>query len=91
MLRGRGRGGGEYTVLEVKGYPGDVVQYIGEVPPGLNRKCLGGNRNLLLGLAENLLLFQHRMLLCIQVQSLPLVGNSASEHTTVTVVTPLLD
>lgn len=40
MLRGRGRGGGEYTVLEVKGYPGDVVQYIGDVPPGLNRKCL---------------------------------------------------
>lgn len=41
MLRGRGRGGGEYTVLEVRGYPGDVVQYIGDVPPGLNRKCLG--------------------------------------------------
>lgn len=41
MLRGRGRGGGEYTVLEVKGYPGDVVQYIGDVPPGLKRKCLG--------------------------------------------------
>lgn len=41
MFRGRGRGGGEYTVLEVKGYPGDVVQYIGDVPPGLNRKCLG--------------------------------------------------
>lgn len=40
MFRGKGRGGGEYTVLEVKGYPGDVVQYIGEVPPGLNRKCL---------------------------------------------------
>lgn len=41
MFLGRGRGGGEYTVLEVKGYPGDVVQYIGDVPPGLNRKCLG--------------------------------------------------
>lgn len=40
VFRGRGRGGGEYTVLEVKGYPGDVVQYIGDVPPGLNRKCL---------------------------------------------------
>lgn len=40
MFRGRGRGGGEYTVLEVKGYPGDVVQYIGDVPPGLNRNCL---------------------------------------------------
>lgn len=40
VFRGRGRGGGEYTVLEVNGYPGDVVQYIGEVPPGLNRKCL---------------------------------------------------
>lgn len=40
-MRGRGRGGGEYTVLEVRGYPGDVVQYIGDVPPGLNRKCLG--------------------------------------------------
>lgn len=44
MFRGRGRGGGEYTVLEVKGYPGDVVQYIGDVPPGLNRKCLGGKK-----------------------------------------------
>lgn len=28
-------------MLEVKGYPGEVVQYIGDVPPGLNRKCLG--------------------------------------------------
>lgn len=28
-------------MLEVKGYPGDVVQYIGDVPPGLNRNCLG--------------------------------------------------
>lgn len=44
MFRGRGRGGGEYTVLEVKGYPGDVVQYIGDVPPGLNRNCLGGEK-----------------------------------------------
>lgn len=26
-------------MLEVKGYPGEVVQYIGDVPPGLNRKC----------------------------------------------------
>lgn len=40
VLRGRGRGGGEYTVLDVKGYPGDVVQKSGEVPPGLKRKCL---------------------------------------------------
>lgn len=47
MFRGRGRGGGEYTVLEVKGYPGDVVQYIGDVPPGLNRKCLEKTLHLL--------------------------------------------
>lgn len=40
VLRGRGRGGGEYTVLDVRGYPGDVVQKSGEVPPGLKRKCL---------------------------------------------------
>lgn len=40
VLRGRGRGGGEYTVLDVSGYPGDVVQKSGEVPPGLKRKCL---------------------------------------------------
>lgn len=40
VLRGRGRGGGEYTVLDVRGYPGDVVQKRGEVPPGLKRKCL---------------------------------------------------
>lgn len=40
VFRGKGRGGGEYTVLEVRGYPGEVVQYIGDVPPGLNRKCL---------------------------------------------------
>lgn len=52
MFRGRGRGGGEYTVLEVKGYPGDVVQYIGEVPPGLNRKCLR-KITILLVLTEN--------------------------------------
>ncbi len=31
-------------MLEVKGYPGDVVQYIGDVPPGLNRKCLEKTR-----------------------------------------------
>jgi len=31
-------------VLDVKGYPGDVVQKRGEVPPGLNRKCLREER-----------------------------------------------
>lgn len=45
VLRGRGRGGGEYTVLDVRGYPGDVVQKSGEVPPGLKRKCLWRERN----------------------------------------------
>lgn len=45
VLRGRGRGGGEYTVLEVRGYPGDVVQKSGEVPPGLKRKCLWTERS----------------------------------------------
>lgn len=45
VLRGRGRGGGEYTVLDVRGYPGDVVQKSGEVPPGLKRKCLGRERS----------------------------------------------
>lgn len=45
VLRGRGRGGGEYTVLDVRGYPGDVVQKSGEVPPGLKRKCLGMERS----------------------------------------------
>lgn len=44
VLRGSGRGGGEYTVLEVKGYPGDVVQNKGDVPPGLKRKCLQGKK-----------------------------------------------
>lgn len=45
VLRGRGRGGGEYTVLDVRGYPGDVVQKSGEVPPGLKRKCLWMERS----------------------------------------------
>lgn len=45
VLRGSGRGGGEYTVLEVRGYPGDVVQKSGEVPPGLKRKCLWMERS----------------------------------------------
>lgn len=45
VLRGSGRGGGEYTVLEVRGYPGDVVQKSGEVPPGLKRKCLWMKRS----------------------------------------------
>ena len=45
VLRGRGRGGGEYTVLDVRGYPGDVVQKSGEVPPGLKRKCLWRERS----------------------------------------------
>lgn len=45
VLRGRGRGGGEYTVLDVRGYPGDVVQNSGEVPPGLKRKCLRMERH----------------------------------------------
>lgn len=54
MFRGRGRGGGEYTVLEVKGYPGDVVQYIGDVPPGLNRNCLRGEKNKISLLLETL-------------------------------------
>ena len=31
-------------MLDVKGYPGDVVQKRGEVPPGLNRKCLREER-----------------------------------------------
>lgn len=31
-------------MLDVRGYPGDVVQKRGEVPPGLNRKCLGEER-----------------------------------------------
>lgn len=44
-LRGRGRGGGEYTVLEVSGYPGEVVQKSGDVPPGLKRKCLWMERS----------------------------------------------
>lgn len=35
-------------MLEVKGYPGEVVQYIGDVPPGLNRKCLVSRGMLLL-------------------------------------------
>ena len=39
-------------MLEVKGYPGDVVQYIGDVPPGLNRKCLG-KINFLVSLNRN--------------------------------------
>lgn len=45
VLRGRGRGGGEYTVLDVSGYPGEVVQKSGEVPPGLKRKCLRVERS----------------------------------------------
>lgn len=45
VLRGRGRGGGEYTVLDVRGYPGAVVQKSGEVPPGLKRKCLWMERS----------------------------------------------
>lgn len=31
-------------MLDVRGYPGDVVQKRGEVPPGLNRKCLREER-----------------------------------------------
>lgn len=45
VLRGRGRGGGEYIVLDVRGYFGDVVQKSGEVFFGLKRKCLWMERS----------------------------------------------
>ena len=41
LLRGSGRGGGEYTVPEVRGYPCPAPDSKADEPdPCLNRKCL---------------------------------------------------